>query len=79
MSDPEVLVLDTRNSYEVEIETFSRAIDPKTNVFREFPHYIDRTLDAVQHKKVAMFCTGRVRCEKASAGKLIVYCCFVLH
>lgn len=69
INDPDIIVIDTRNSYEVEIGTFSRAVDPKTNIFREFPDFVDQNLDPEIHKKVAMFCTGGVRCEKASACK----------
>jgi UPF0176 protein len=67
ISDPEVLVIDTRNQYEVSIGTFKGAIDPKTASFREFPDYVDRHFDPTQHKKIAMFCTGGIRCEKASS------------
>lgn len=65
--DPEVLVIDTRNNYEVEIGTFQRAINPKTRSFREFPDYVQQNLNPKQHKKVAMFCTGGIRCEKATS------------
>lgn len=67
ISDPDVVVIDTRNSYEYEIGTFERAIDPKTETFREFPAYIAENLDPAKHKKVAMFCTGGIRCEKSTA------------
>ena len=67
ISDPEVLLIDTRNSYEVDIGTFKGAIDPKTTTFREFPQYIAEHFDKTKHKKVAMFCTGGIRCEKASS------------
>jgi UPF0176 protein len=67
IADPEVIVIDTRNEYELSIGTFKGAIDPKTASFREFPDYIDRHLDPTQHKKIAMFCTGGIRCEKASS------------
>jgi UPF0176 protein len=67
ISDPEVFVIDTRNEYEVDIGTFKGAIDPQTDSFREFPEYIDRNFDPAKHKKVAMFCTGGIRCEKASS------------
>lgn len=67
ISDPEVLLLDTRNDYEVEIGTFKGAVDPKTDTFREFPDYVTEHYDPQRHKKVAMFCTGGIRCEKASA------------
>jgi UPF0176 protein len=67
ISDPDVVVIDTRNSYEYEIGTFERAIDPKTETFREFPAYVAQNLDPAKHKKVAMFCTGGIRCEKSTA------------
>jgi UPF0176 protein len=67
ISDPDVVLIDTRNDYEVDIGTFKGAIDPKTNTFREFPEYITKHLDKTKHKKVAMFCTGGIRCEKASS------------
>ena len=67
ISDPDVTVIDTRNSYEYEIGSFHRAIDPKTETFREFPAYVAENLDPEKHKKVAMFCTGGIRCEKSTA------------
>jgi len=67
MADPEVLVLDTRNDYEVKIGSFAGAINPKTQSFREFPAYVQQHLDPARHHKIAMFCTGGIRCEKASA------------
>ena len=67
IADPEVLLLDTRNQYEVEIGTFENAINPETDSFREFPEYVKRNLDPKVHKKVAMFCTGGIRCEKSTA------------
>ena len=67
ISDPDVIVIDTRNDYEYDIGTFKGAIDPKTTTFREFPEYVSKNLDANKHKKVAMFCTGGIRCEKASS------------
>ena len=67
ISDPEVTVIDTRNQYEVEIGTFKRAINPETESFREFPEYIAQNIDPRQHPKIAMFCTGGIRCEKASS------------
>ncbi|WP_028774017.1 rhodanese-related sulfurtransferase [Shewanella waksmanii] len=67
ISDPEVLLIDTRNDYEVDIGTFKHAVDPKTKTFREFPDYVKDNLDPQQHKKVAMFCTGGIRCEKSTA------------
>lgn len=70
ISDPEVLVIDTRNDYEVEVGTFKNAINPHTKTFREFPEYVEQNLDHGKHKKVAMFCTGGIRCEKASSYML---------
>ncbi|AXR06537.1 oxygen-dependent tRNA uridine(34) hydroxylase TrhO [Salinimonas sediminis] len=67
ISDPEVMVVDTRNDYEIEIGSFKHAVDPKTKTFREFPEYVKQNLDPQKHKKVAMFCTGGIRCEKSTA------------
>ena len=67
ISDPEVFLIDTRNDYEYAIGTFKNAINPKTNTFREFPGYVKTHFDPKKHKKVAMFCTGGIRCEKASS------------
>jgi UPF0176 protein len=67
ISDPNVLVIDTRNAYEVKIGTFKGAIDPQTHSFREFPEYVRDRIDPSQYKKVALFCTGGIRCEKASS------------
>ena len=67
ISDPDVIVIDTRNQYEVSIGTFDRSMNPQTNSFREFPDYVKQHLDPSQHHKVAMFCTGGIRCEKASS------------
>jgi len=70
IADPEVLVLDTRNDYEYQIGTFKGALDPNTETFREFPAYVAEHCDHTKQKKVAMFCTGGIRCEKASAFML---------
>jgi UPF0176 protein len=70
IADPEVLVLDTRNGYETEIGTFAGAIDPGIDTFSEFATYVREKLDPAKHRKVAMFCTGGIRCEKASAFML---------
>ena len=67
ISDPDVVVIDTRNKYEYEIGTFEHAIDPETDTFREFPAYAKENLDPAKNKKVAMFCTGGIRCEKSTA------------
>lgn len=70
ISQEDVIVIDTRNDYEYEIGTFKGAKNPNTKAFREFPAYVENTLDPKKHKKVAMFCTGGIRCEKASAFML---------
>ena len=67
ISDPDVLLIDTRNDYEVQIGTFQNAVNPHTETFREFPEYVAKELDPTKHKKVAMFCTGGIRCEKSTA------------
>ena len=67
VDDPECLVIDTRNDYEVEIGTFQGAINPNTTSFREFPEWVEENLDPSKHKKVAMFCTGGIRCEKSTS------------
>jgi UPF0176 protein len=71
IADPDTLVIDTRNAYEVAIGTFAGAIDPGTESFREFPHWVERELRPLvaerQPKAIAMFCTGGIRCEKATA------------
>jgi UPF0176 protein len=64
----DVLVIDTRNKYETFLGSFDRAVDPKTNTFREFPHWVEENLkDTDKDKKIAMFCTGGIRCEKSTA------------
>jgi UPF0176 protein len=70
LSDPEVLLLDTRNRYETEIGTFTGAVTPPLDTFSEFVTYVRKNLDPTRHRKVAMFCTGGIRCEKASAYML---------
>ncbi|GBF82052.1 hypothetical protein AsFPU1_3478 [Aphanothece sacrum FPU1] len=67
ISDPEVTVIDTRNTYEVDIGTFQGAINPHTHSFREFPDYVRQNLDPNKNTKIAMFCTGGIRCEKATS------------
>lgn len=67
ISDPDVVLVDTRNDYEVEVGTFKHAIDPETKTFREFPEYVAKNMDPNKQKKVAMFCTGGIRCEKSTA------------
>ncbi|MEY3221854.1 MAG: hypothetical protein RLZZ203_710 [Cyanobacteriota bacterium] len=67
ISNPEVTVIDTRNDYEVTIGTFKGAENPQTQTFRDFPQYVKQHLDSSKQKKVALFCTGGIRCEKASS------------
>lgn len=71
IEDPDTLLIDTRNQYEVAIGTFEGAVDPETNSFREFPEWVDTYLadlkDDEKPKNIAMFCTGGIRCEKATA------------
>ena len=67
ISDPDVVLIDTRNDYEFQIGTFENAVNPKTDTFREFPQYVKENLDPEKNKKVAMFCTGGIRCEKSTA------------
>lgn len=70
VNDPDVILIDTRNSYEVGVGTFKGALDPHTESFGEFPKYVRKHLGNQKHKKVAMFCTGGIRCEKASSFML---------
>ena len=67
ISDPDTIVIDTRNGYEVDIGSFKGSINPNTETFREFPKYIDKKLTPNKDKKIAMFCTGGIRCEKATS------------
>jgi UPF0176 protein len=67
LEDPEVVLVDTRNIYEYKLGTFKGALDPNTEDFRSFPKWVDENLDPKKHKKVAMFCTGGIRCEKSTA------------
>jgi UPF0176 protein len=66
ISDPEVTVIGTRNSYEIKLGTFEGAIDPNLSTFTDFKDFVARELDPAIHKKVAMFYTGGIRCKKAS-------------
>lgn len=66
ISAPDVVVIDTRNDYEVGIGTFEGAIDPQTKSFREFPQWWEENKDRFHNKRVAMFCTGGIRCEKST-------------
>ena len=67
INDPDVTLIDTRNDYESAIGSFANAIHPKTKSFRDFPAYVKQNLDPQKHRKVAMFCTGGIRCEKSTA------------
>jgi UPF0176 protein len=67
IADPNTVVIDTRNDYEVAIGTFRNAVDPATRSFREFPEWVARHRGELEGRKVAMFCTGGIRCEKATA------------
>ena len=67
IADPDVVVVDTRNVYETAIGTFERAIDPGTHTFRAFPHWVEANRPLFEGKRIAMFCTGGIRCEKATA------------
>ena len=64
ISADDVFVLDTRNGYEFRTGTFAGAVNPETERFSELPEYVEKNLDPAKHKKVAMFCTGGIRCEK---------------
>jgi len=70
LDDPDVLVVDTRNTYEVEVGSFPGALNPQTKSFREFADFVEQNLDPEQQPRVAMFCTGGIRCEKAAAYML---------
>jgi UPF0176 protein len=67
ISDPDVILIDTRNAYEFDIGTFKGAIDPKTERFGQFPQFVREKLQASKNARIAMFCTGGIRCEKASS------------
>ncbi|MBY0280686.1 MAG: rhodanese-related sulfurtransferase [Alphaproteobacteria bacterium] len=70
INDPDVILIDTRNDYEVKIGTFKGAINPETECFTQFPEFVKKNLDPQKHKKIAMMCTGGIRCEKASSYML---------
>ncbi len=67
IDDPECLVIDTRNDYEVAVGSFRGAVNPGTQSFRDFPEWVQNNLDPARHTKVAMFCTGGIRCEKSTS------------
>jgi UPF0176 protein len=64
---PDMLVIDTRNAFEVAMGSFAGAVDPQIERFGQFKEFVTQTLDPQRHRKIAMFCTGGIRCEKASA------------
>jgi UPF0176 protein len=70
LEEPGIVLLDTRNDFEVEMGTFDGAVDPRIKRFSEFKDFVKNELDPAKHKKVAMFCTGGIRCEKASSYML---------
>ncbi len=70
LADPQVTVIDARNHFEVAAGTFEGALDPHTTSFGEFPEFVSTHLDPARHRKIAMFCTGGIRCEKASSWML---------
>jgi UPF0176 protein len=67
IADPDTVVIDTRNDYEVKLGTFPGALDPQTRTFRDFPDWVEANRDLLEGRKIAMFCTGGIRCEKATA------------
>ena len=67
IEDPDTIVIDTRNDYEIKVGTFKNAINPQTDAFRQFPDWVARNENQLKGKKIAMFCTGGIRCEKSTA------------
>ena len=67
LADPRTVVVDARNAYEVALGSFRNAIDPQTERFRDFPAWLSRRRDALAGRRLALFCTGGIRCEKAAA------------
>ena len=67
IADPDTVVIDTRNDYEVALGAFRNAVDPATATFREFPDWVANNRQALEGRKIAMYCTGGIRCEKATA------------
>ncbi|MDX2038123.1 MAG: rhodanese-related sulfurtransferase [Isosphaeraceae bacterium] len=70
LDDPEVVVVDARNRYEIHLGRFPRALDPGTRTFKELPGFVRSELDPERHRKIATYCTGGIRCEKFSAWLL---------
>ena len=79
VADPETLLIDTRNSYETRVGSFEGAIDPGMESFTDFKAFVEERLDPAVHRKVAMFCTGGIRCEKASSYMLAKGFASVFH
>eukprot|EP00546_Thalassionema_frauenfeldii_P018208 CAMPEP_0178907420 /NCGR_PEP_ID=MMETSP0786-20121207/7362_1 /TAXON_ID=186022 /ORGANISM="Thalassionema frauenfeldii, Strain CCMP 1798" /LENGTH=304 /DNA_ID=CAMNT_0020579219 /DNA_START=72 /DNA_END=986 /DNA_ORIENTATION=- len=67
LRDPDCLVIDTRNDYEVRLGSFENAVNPHTESFKDFPEWLSKKSSATSAKKIAMFCTGGIRCEKATS------------
>lgn len=67
IADPDTVVIDTRNDYEYKVGTFKNALNPKTDQFSDFPKYVEEHKDEWKGKKIAMFCTGGIRCEKSTS------------
>lgn len=67
IADPNTIIIDTRNDYEVRLGTFKNALNPQTETFKELPEWVEENLADQKDKKVAMFCTGGIRCEKSTA------------
>jgi UPF0176 protein len=67
IAEPDTLVIDTRNAFEVAMGTFEGAVDPHLKSFGQFKQFAEQKLDPAKHRRIAMFCTGGIRCEKASA------------
>tara|TARA_R110000868_G_scaffold262401_1_gene520856 strand:- start:18463 stop:19407 length:945 start_codon:yes stop_codon:yes gene_type:complete len=70
ISDPDVITIDTRNDYELHLGTFKNAVNPNTKTFKQLPQWVEDNMDVKKHKKVAMFCTGGIRCEKSTSFML---------
>lgn len=70
ISDPDVITIDTRNDYELHLGTFKGAVNPETKTFKELPEWVEKNMDPKKNKKVAMFCTGGIRCEKSTSYML---------
>jgi UPF0176 protein len=70
ISDNNITLIDVRNDFEVQVGSFENAINPETTSFSEFSEYVDHNLNPEKNKKIAMFCTGGIRCEKASSYML---------